>query len=208
MKTRYWPAYAAGLLVSLVTHVALAQPSLVRIEEDWQLHVTQPDMQLDAPQVTTTMIPFASQPDLLLQVDLNHGTHPAFTNGGLQLRASIDDECAAQARSFSDVRLQHDFETVDWTQVVELTENGFYFGIIHGNSQTWGSFGGSSTAIYVAASAVEGNLSLDGYSAQQSLSNSGVTYASNRIGHLRLKKIRVYLSNGYVSEFALDQDAL
>src|SRR5690606_16744156 len=104
--------------------------------------------------------------------------------------------------------LHHDFETVNWTQVVALTESGFYFGIINGTSETWGTFGGSSTGINVAASVVGGNLSLEGYSAQHSLSHSGVTYASNRIGHLRLKKIRVHLSNGHVSEFMLNHDVL
>lgn len=206
--TQYWPAYVVGLLVSLATHAAPAQTNVVRIEEDWQLHVTQPDVQLDAPQLTTTMIPFAWQPDLLLQVDLNHGTHPSFSNGGMQIRASIEEECIAHERLFSDERLQHDFETVDWTQVVGLTESGFYFGIINGSSETWGAFGGSSATVSVAASMVGGNLSLDGYAPQHSLSHSGVTYAGNRIGHLRLKKIRIHLSNGYTSEFALNQDVL
>lgn len=205
---QYWPAYVFGLLVSLATHTASAQTNVVRIEEDWQLHVTQPDVQLDAPQLTTTMIPFAWQPDLLLQVDLNHGTHPSFSNGGIQIRASIEEECIAQTRLLSDERLRHDFETVDWTQVVGLTDGGFYFGIINGSSETWGTFGGSSAAVSVAAPTVGGNLSLDGYAPQHSLSHSGVTYAGNRIGHLRLKKIRIHLSNGYTSEFALNQDVL
>ncbi len=208
MMARYWSACMAGLLVAFAANAASAQTQVVRVEEDWQLHITQPDMQLDAPQVTTTMVPFTAQPDLLLQVDLNHGTHPSFTTGGLQLRASIEDECLAQARAFIDERLSHDSETVDWTQVVAVTEGGFSFGIINGTSQTWGAFGGSSTFINVAASTVGESLSLDGYSPQHSLSNSGVTYAGNRIGHLRLKKVRVYLSNGHVSEFSLFRDVL
>lgn len=208
MMARYWSAYVLGLLVSLAAHTAPAQTNVVRVEEDWQLHITQPDVQLDAPQVTTTMIPFSWQPDLLLHVDLNHGTQPSFSNGGLQIRATIEDECIAQTRLLSDERLHHEYETVDWTQFVALTEGGFHFGIINGSSETWGTFGGSSAAMNVAASMVGGNLSLDGYSPQHSLSHSGVTYASNRIGHLRLKKIRVHLSNGHVSEFTLNHDVL
>ena len=30
---------------------------IIRIEEDWELHVSQPDEQLDAPQITTMMFP-------------------------------------------------------------------------------------------------------------------------------------------------------
>jgi hypothetical protein len=37
---------------------AYAQSTIVRIEEDWELVVTQPDESLDAPQVTVTMVPF------------------------------------------------------------------------------------------------------------------------------------------------------
>ncbi len=208
MQTQFWPAFVAVALFSVFTHAAHAQSNVIRIEEDWQLHVTQPDAQLDAPQVTTTMVPFAAQSDLLLQVDLNHGTSPSFTNGGIQVRACIEDECFGQARVLSDIRLQHDSEIVDWTQVVQLTPNGFYFGIVNGNCETWGTFGGPPTAIYVAYSLIGGNFSLDSYHPQRSLDNSGATYASNRVGHLRLKKIRVHLANGHVSEYTLNHDVL
>ena len=208
MSIQHWSAYLAVALISCSTQAASAQYNIVRIEEDWQLHVTQPDVLLDAPQVTTTMIPFAGQPDLLLQIDLNHGSKPTFSQGGIQVRASIHEDCLDQARVLSDVRLQHNSETVDWTQVVLLANNGFYFGIINGSSETWGEFGGVSTAIFVAYSSTGGNFSLNSYTPQQSLDNSGVAYASNRVGHLRLKKIRVHLENGQVSEYQLNQDVL
>lgn len=208
MSTPHWSACLTVALTFFSTQAALAQYNVVRIEEDWQLHVTQPDAQLDAPQITTTMVPFSGQTDLLLQVDLNHGTVPAFTKGGIQVRACIEDECLDQARVLSDVRLQHNSETVDWTQVIQLANNGFFFGIINGNCETWGEFGGMSTAIFIEYSSVGGNFSLNSYSPQQSLENSGATYASNRVGHLRLKKIRVHLANGQVSEYTLNQDVL
>lgn len=208
MSKLRWSACIAAALCFFSTQAALAQDSVVRIEEDWELQVTQPDAQLDAPQITTTMVPFGSQTDLLLQVDLNHGTVPAFSKGGIQVRACIEEECLDQARVLSDVRLHHNSETVQWTQVVQLTSNGFYFGIINGSSESWGDFGGTSTAIFVAYSSVGGNFSLHNYSPQHSLENSGVTYASNRVGKLRLKKIRVHHSNGHVSEYSLNGDVL
>lgn len=208
MSTPRWSAYLAMALISCSTYAASAQQNIVRIEEDWQLHVSQPDAQLDAPQVTTTMVPFAGQTDLLLQIDLNHGSNPTFSQGGLQVRACMGEECLDQARVLSDVRLQHNSETVDWTQVVQLANNGFYFGIINGSGETWGEFGGMSTAIFVEYSSVGGNFSLNSYTPQHSLENSGVAYASNRVGHLRLKKIRVHMANGQVNEYQLNQDVL
>ncbi len=145
---------------------------------------------------------------MLLQVDLNYGTSPSFSTGGIQVRACIEDDCFQQARVLDGIRLEHASETVDWTQVVQLTENGFSFGIVNGSSDTWGNFGGTSTAIYVKYSAIGGSFSLDSYEPQASLDNSGVTYANNRVGHLRLKKIRVHLANGQISEYTLNRDVL
>lgn len=170
--------------------------------------VTQPDAALDAPQVTTTMVPFSGQDDLLLQVDLNYGTRPTFTAGGIQVRACIEDDRYQQTRVLAGLRLEHASETVDWTQVVQLAENGFFLSLANGSSDTWGDFGGTSTAIYVKYSTIGGSFSLDDYNPQAFLENSGMTYANNRVSHLRLKKIRVYRANGQVSEHTLNHDVL
>lgn len=205
---RFQTVFFAPLLVCIFSLSAVAQQTVVRVEEDWQLHVIQPDEQLDAPQVTTTMIPFADCDDLLLQVDLNHATNPTFSKGGLQVRACIETDCLAQVRLFSDVRLQHQSEVIKWTQVVQPAEGGFYFGLSHGSSETWGEFGGPQTFIFVGRSGLNSSMSLDGYDPQRSFDNSAATYASNRVGHLRLVKVRVYSSNGLVSEWTLNEDVL
>ncbi len=57
MRTQPWPACVAGAVIFFASCAAQAQNNVVRIEEDWQLLVTQPDAPLDAPQVTTTMVP-------------------------------------------------------------------------------------------------------------------------------------------------------
>lgn len=208
MMTRSLTACLAMLFGSIFAQGTFAQNSVVRVEEDWQLHVTQPDVELDAPQVTTTMIPFGGHDDLLLQVDLNHATSPTFSKGGIQIRVCLQDDCLAQLRLLNNVRLNHDSETVKWTQVVQSAGNAFYFGIINGDSQTWGSFGGNSSFVYVNNVDAGGNLSLDNYLPQHSFENSSVTYANNRVGYLRLEKVRVYASNGLVTEWTINQDTL
>jgi hypothetical protein len=203
---RFSTVFFAPLFVCIFSLGATAQQTAVRVEEDWQLHVMQPDEQLDAPQVTTTMIPFSSCDNLLLQVDLNHATAPSFSNGGLQVRACIETNCLAQVRLFSDVRLKHESEVINWTQFVQQEQGGFQFGISRGSSETWGDFGGEPTFVSVSHSDSNGSLSLAGYDPQRSIDNSAATYASNRVGYLRLVKVRVYSSNGSVAEWTLNQD--
>lgn len=53
------------------------------------------------------MVPFSGQADLLLQVDLNYGTSPSFSPGGIQVRAGIGEDCFEQARVLSGLRLEH-----------------------------------------------------------------------------------------------------
>ncbi len=182
---------------------------VVRVEEDWQLQVAHPDQELDAPQVTTTIVPFAAEDGLLLQVDLNHASNPSFSNGGIQLRVCQEDDCLAQLRLFDDMRFQYEGETICWTQVVHSNESGFYFGIINGISQTWGTFGGQEAFLYLSNSeAGGGNLSLDQYDPRQSAANSGVTYASNRVGYLRLWEARVYTNDGQTHVWRLSEEEL
>ncbi len=182
-----------------------SQGNIVRIEEDWELKVSQPEPQLDAPQVTTTMVPFAAAPDLLLQVDLNHGTYPSFTDGGFQVRSSIGDECLNDARSLQNERLSEDAETVRWTQVVQQTPGGFLFGVTAGTSESWGEFGGPGSFIFIDD--YDAGNSLSAYTSQESIDNSGVTYAANRVSWLRLKKVRLYTATGLLSETTVNVDA-
>ena len=199
---------SATLLLAAVastSSLAIAQ-EIVRIEEDWELHVSQPDSQIDAPQITTTIAPFGDTSETIFQVDLNHASWPSFSSGGLQIRICDDTTCSSQKRFLDDTRLSHPSETVLWTQVVQKVTNGFYFGIKDGSSDTFGSFGGNSSFVFISnADAGASNLEL--YRHEDSLSNSGVTFASNRVGWLRLKKLRLYNSVGQVSEWTLNADA-
>lgn len=182
-----------------VSTASLWGNDVVRVEEDWQMQITHPDPELDAPQITTTMLPFGAEDALLLQVDLNHASSPSFSNGGIQLRVCQEDDCLAQVRLFDDMRLHYESETIRWTQVVHSTSSGFYFGVINGDSQTWGTFGGQAAFLYLSNSeAGGGNFALDQYDPRQSAMNSGVTYASNRVGFLQLREARVYTDDGQV----------
>lgn len=195
---------AAGIMATGAA-TGYGQAPIVRIEEDWELNVQQPDQELDAPQIATTMVPFGADSDLLFQVDLNHASYPNFSKGGYQVRANIDSDCLASVRYFNDQRLSFDSEIVRWTQVVQQTQSGFAFGVKAGTSTTWGSFGGNHAFVLISYADAASN-SLAQYSPAHSLENSGVTYASNRVAWLRLKRVRLFDSVGNVTEYVVNQD--
>ncbi len=177
--------------------------SIERIEEDWELHVLQPDAQLDAPQVTMTMLPFDS--NVYLQIDWNHATYPEFSRGGFQVRACTDTTCLTSTRVQEGTVLSHAAEIVSWTQVVQRVEGGFLFGIENGTSTSFGNFGGPSTFVAISDSQ-SGAPSLNAYNPSDSAENSGVTFARNRVAWLRFKKARVFLSTGDVLEWTFNTD--
>ncbi|MEZ6137515.1 MAG: hypothetical protein R3C53_21715 [Pirellulaceae bacterium] len=176
-----------------------------RIEEDWELHVTHPDQQLDAPQITTMMLPFGNLSEMLVQFDFNHGHTPDFSAGGIQVRVTENDESLDSYRMQEGQKLSEENELVSWTQVIQKASNGYYFGIINGQSESFGSFGSVSEAAFVT-NGDAGIVSLNAYRFEDSLENSGVSYAANRVTYLRLKRVRLYNSSGEGIEIVVNQD--
>ena len=192
-----------GLSFVSLAPFALAQ-EVVRIEEDWELEISEPDAQLDAPQVSILMFPFGDEHDAFFQLDLNHASLPIFSSGGLQVSAVVDDQLIQSSRINASESLQSDQETITWTQAFLKTNAGVQFGIISGNSETWGDFSGPESAVFLSFNEA-GQASLNGYRPEQSLNNSGVTFAGNRVVSLKLKKLRVYGSQGEYNELTIDK---
>lgn len=195
-------------MVCLLACSAAAQGQyIVRVEEDWELHVIQPDPMIDAPQISTMMLPFGSDSSILFQVDLNHASLPTFSRGGMQVRVCDDDYVIESERILSNVLLCNDAETVSWTQVLakKNDHSGYIFGVTNGHSATLGAFGGADCFVGISNSQA-GSFTLDLYHHEHSLANSCVTFASNRVGWLRLKKVRVYFTSGQVIENSMNLD--
>lgn len=178
---------------------------VVRIEEDWELQVSHPDSQVEAPQVVTTMLPFGADSDILFQIDVNHGSSPEYSVGGLQVRICDDTFMLGERRLKEGLVLDQSEETVSWTTVVNKTAYGFNFGLVNGSSSSWGSFGGSGSFTWISYASAEA-FNLANYSHLDSLANSGVTFARNRVVRLRLKNVRVFYGNGTSSNVSVNED--
>jgi hypothetical protein len=181
-----------------------AQVTVFQVEEDWQLTMGEPDPEIDAPQVTASMVPFANAPDLHLQINLNHALKPEFASGGIQVRLMKENELVQQVHKRPGEKLSNDSEVIRWTALVQRKPNGYIFGISTGLSTSWGAFGGNYHFLEIPTSIAPGGL--EGYDFQRSLENSGVQYAGNRVQSLRLLRVRITYMDGQVAELNVHRD--
>ena len=188
-------------LILLTVAASVHAQDVVRVEEDWALQVLEPDEQLNSPQITTAMLPAGPASSTIFFLDINHGSAPDYSAGGLQLRADQNGEGSARKRMLSGDKLSHASETITWTQVMLQQGNQLKFGIVYGQSQTWKSFGGSESFIDVTTNA----NNLNAYRPTDSLSNSGTVYAGNRVAALTLLRVRLFSNLGQMVEIPINQ---
>ncbi len=180
---------------------SLHAQGVVRVEEDWTLQVIEPDEQLDSPQITTAMQPLGPNSSVLFFLDINHGSDPDYSAGGLQLRVDQNGQCSESKRLLAGEKLSHASETIRWTQVLTRQGAQLKFGVISGQSETWSTFGGPDAFIDIPAA----TGFLDTYRPADSLSNSGAVYAGNRVASLTLLRVRLFNNLGQMVEIPINQ---
>ena len=174
-----------------------SEPTIVRVEEDWEMVVGEPDPDTDSPQVTCVISACGDVESVHAVFELNQQSLPIFSPGGLQLQL-WDGEVPLCDRKFpSYAILAQAGETIRWTQSVELDDGKLIFEIKDGTSTTWGGFGGQG---YLKAVVDTTLTSLNAYRPEISANNSGINYAENRVQSLILKRVRAYTSTGEMIE--------
>ena len=165
---------------------------IVRIEEDWELLVGEPDAKLGAPQLGTVMTPGGDASDLYVIFLLNHRINPTYTPGGLELQLWFQDQQLGWV-NFGDSVLTNADERVRWTQQLEVRDAHLSFQVKDGHSVTWGSFGnGEECRLRVPTQLTD----LNHYHPGVSVKNSGVTFGSNRVRSIVLKAVRGFSASG------------
>lgn len=176
----FWPSYATAPVTDPV----------LRIEEDWEMELNEPNNDTTAPQFHTVMSPNENVDGYYAQTLWNYRETPEFAPGGVQLH-SYNGETLVRKRSIESGTLSTTAETITWTQSLDTDGTTLTFTIDNGASETWGAFGRdmniSSTA-YLSQ--------LNGYSPDTSVANSCVTFGANRVQHLKIKRIRYYGAGG------------
>lgn len=163
---------------------------VVRVEEDWQLVMNEPDENVDSPQFHTVMSPYDHVDTHYAQVLWNYRETPDYTAGGVQLQ-SYDGDYLIRTRSVEYRQLSTSAEAIRWTQSLQTDGATLTFSVFNGTSTTWGSFG-RDMVIDFSASLND----LGGYSPDASASNSCVTYGTNRVDSLSITEVRYYGADG------------
>lgn len=196
-QTRWLLAGSLGF--ALFSQQAFAEESgggkVVAIEEDWELIVKEPDDETQAPQVTCIISP--DDGSLFAAFNLNHKSFPEYDPGGLHLQLWNGEVPLGSAAFPDDSSLRTNNEVVTWTTRMEVKEGQLRFEIVAGSSNTWGTFGGTGTLKAAISSSAE---NLNQYDPANSVGNSGIGYASNRVTSLKLKGVRKILHSGDVVE--------
>lgn len=172
-------------------------PTVVGVEEDWELVLATPDPDSAGPQVICMISPLGSVESLYCTLELNHRTIPAFGPGGMQFEIWHGEELLYERCAPVQTVLSQPGEVICWTHKMTLSDGNLLFEIVDGSSATWGAFGGQG---YLKGQVPTTLADLNGYHPAVSVENSGVSYAANRVQSLVLKGVRVVTSTGEVLE--------
>lgn len=190
-------ASVAGACLALLTAPAAwgaagGYDPVVRVEEDWELVLNEPNNNATSPQFHTIMSPNPDLDSYYAQVTWNYRETPGFASGGIQLQSWVGDTRMTR-RTAEYGRLSTVAETVTWTQTLELKSGVLSFDVTDGRSTTWGTFGRD-----LRLDDSSSLSSLDGYDPQASVENSWISYGSNRVESLVIKRVRRVHASGQV----------
>lgn len=203
MRTRTHYCILGCIVLLAYQSISIARNSqrIVRVEEDWQLVVETPDPLQDAPQVSTWMSPTNSLSGDYFGVDFNHAQRSNYEGGGYQTKAMNGSTLVEDRLNSAGQNLQHQGETLVWTQALAIENQELVFWIKNGTSTSWGSFGGMDTLIRRSTELSH----LNGYDPEVTINSSGVGYASNRVGSLKLLRVRLIDESDQATEIELDR---
>src|SRR5262249_43896808 len=167
--------------------------SVVRVEEDWTLIVDQPDQNVAAPQLSSQMSQDGTG-SLFCNLPLNSRHFPRYGAGGLQVQIWSGDSNVASKTWDTWAVMNTPNEVVTWTQFLDIRKGPMTFGVSAASSQTWDDFSGQQIGVPTTVQ------SLDNYTVDYSVANSGITFGANRVSYLAITAVRIYYQDGSVQE--------
>lgn len=182
--------------LGLTTIPALAEEvstQVYKIEEDWELCVTEPDANNFSPQVNLFMAADADNDSTYFQLQLNYAAQDDFSGGGFRVAALSAEKVVDEARSSTRGALNQTSDTVVWTNVLAVINSELLFAVKNGYCNAWGSFGGPDYLIRMPAGSI---TDLSQYKYLESSDTAEISFGKNRVSGLRLKRVRLYALNG------------
>lgn len=172
-----------------------------RVEEDWELVISEPSPEDEAPQILNVISPNGTQDNDFFVFELNHCTQPDYTAGGLQLQHWVGQEVQSWRTINDSSKLTTPQETITYTLRMRLLGDLLSVSVRNGESETWGSF--HSDPLRITHDTSLNNL--NGYRSSNSVAKSRVGFASYRVTRFVLKEVRYYSNNVLVKTDEADQ---
>lgn len=194
---------ALGLCGDLQEKVLLAEePTVYKVEEDWELVVNEPDPSNNSPQVTFFTSPSHYSEGTYFQLQLNYHAADHYSSGGFHVAAVNDDQIVDDARSKTRKNLAISNDVIRWTSVMAVIDNRAMFAVRDGYGREWSSFGGPDYLVQMVPSPVK---DLSQYRYQQSMDAVDIGFGKNRVSRVTLKVVRLFYTNGHVAVAVVDQ---
>jgi len=183
--------FAVAALMSSATIVRAGETpaGATRVEEDWELVISEPDFEGVGPQITTCMTAEASGTSRFVAFNLNYRANPLFLAGGVHILV-WDDEEVVDLSSHESGRCNTTNEQITWTQRLNVSDESIHYSVRDGHSTTWGNFGVGHGLSSVNTNSSAETLAL--YDPDYSASQSGVGWQKNRVTKLTLLRVRYY----------------
>ncbi|HEY8506041.1 MAG TPA: hypothetical protein VIL46_15755, partial [Gemmataceae bacterium] len=194
-RTNLWPLLAAlGLFLAAgESRAQLLDLVCVKVEEEWEIVLSQPDFSVATPQVTISTKPNPNS-EFACEINLNHrtGADSASTTfpGGLQMVILRNEKERLAQHTLDGLKLLSTTdETITWTQSISRDGSGnLVFEILRFTSGTWGSYNG----LKLQVSSPTSLLNLGVYDPNVAIQRTGILFGSNRVKSLKLVKVKRY----------------
>ncbi len=200
MKRVVW--LAAVVFVFFAGHELLGDSSsdIDRVEEDWELVISEPSPEDEAPQILNVFSPNGTQDSDFFVFEINHCTQPDYTAGGLQLQHWLGNSVQAWENLPEAAQLSTPQETITYTLRMRMLGDNMRVSVRNGVSETWGEF--HSDPLQIVHSTDLQNL--NGYRSSNSVAKSRVGFASYRVTRFVLKEVRYYSNDVLVQTDTTD----
>lgn len=196
----------SGILLAAALSAApstdAAEPTVYRIEEDWEMVLNEPEPAIHSPQLTFFTLPNRDNANQYFQLQLNHAADEYFSGGGFQVAAVQSGTQVDYNRSGTYAPLSTDAQTVRWTTVMAVINSEFLFAVKDGYGDDWGPFGGPDYLVRMSAGT---EISLGSYSPETSLGMVDIGFGANRVASLVLKRVRLYQIDGQIVETEINR---
>jgi hypothetical protein len=197
MKRLHVGAVAALLMAVCTSVQAQTSTDIIRVEEDWVALIRNPDAVSGAPQIVNAMSPDGSMDSSYGLFEINHTSSPEFAKGGFQVQSWHNRTLLSRRNSSKQNVLSNDYDRLEYTTVMELSDGQLKYQMINGKSRTWGIFGQSGD---LYASSPSSLTAFSSYNRQDSVDNSSVNVGAHRVEALYQRRVRLYSAEGLVSD--------